>query len=168
MAFVVDVDVDASFEADCSVDRALDVLTDVPWSASHFPKVDKLVELDEGVYRWEMAKIGMDAYNIQTVYACKYTHDRDKGWVKWTPVKGEGNSKVSGKWTIKALKDGGTRLKLTTTGEMELPFPRLAKMVIAPFVRSEFEGMIETYIEKLTKTLESNKKKPKSAVAKKK
>ena len=41
------------------------------------------------------------------------------------------------------------------------------KFVLAPIVKAEFEGMIEKYVENLTKTLNSGKK-PKAKAAKKK
>ena len=165
MAFVVEVDIETEFEAECSADFAFEVLADVPCSASHFPKVDKLIDLGDGKYRWEMEKIGIDKYPIQTIYASKYVSDAAKHSVKWTPVKGEGNALVSGKWTIKE-KNGITKLKLTIHGEMELPLPSLTKFVVAPVVRSQFETLVEQYAEKLTKTLESGKK-PKVKAAKK-
>ena len=169
MAFKVEVAVDETFDTDCPIDTVFAILADVPYSVSHFPKVDQLVDEGGGVYRWEMAKIGVQSYYIQTVYACKYVADEAKRTVTWTPVKGEGNAVVSGKWTLKETKDGGTRLKLSTKGELELPFPGLTKMLLGGFVRSEFEGMIATYIENLQGTFAKGKKPPaKKAAAKKK
>lgn len=166
MAFVVDVEFTKEFEAPCAAAFAFEVVADVPFSASHFPKVDKLVDLGENKFRWEMQKIGVDKYSLQTIYASKYVADPDKLTVKWTPVKGEGNATVAGKWTIKEKK-GVTVLKLETTGAMEVPLPSLVKFVLAPIVKREFEGMIDTYIENLLKTFASGKK-PKAKAAKKK
>lgn len=165
MAFTVEVDIEKEFEANCPADFAFEVLADVPCSASHFPKVEKLVDLGDGKYRWEMEKIGITNYSLQTIYASKYVSDPEKLTVKWTPVKGEGNALVSGKWTLKE-KNGITKLKLSTKGAMELPLPSLTKMVVAPVVRAQFEGLVDQYIVKLTKTLESGKK-PKVKAAKK-
>lgn len=167
MAFVVEVDIEREFAAACTADFAFEVLADVPFSVSHFPKVEKLTDLGGGTYRWEMEKIGVNQYFLQTVYASKYTSDADKHTVKWTPVKGEGNAQVSGKWTMKE-KAGTTTLKLTTHGEMELPLPSLVKFVVAPIVKAQFESMVDEYIVNLTKTLESGKKPKAKAKAKKK
>lgn len=166
MAFVVDVEIEKEFEASCTGDFAFEVVADVPFSASHFPKLEKLVDLGDGKYRWEMEKIGVNQYNIQTIYASKYVSDEEKKTVKWTPVKGEGNAQVSGKWTIKE-KAGKTTMKLSTKGAMELPLPSLVKFVVAPVVKIQFEGLVDEYITNLTKTLESGKK-PKAKAAKKK
>lgn len=165
MAFTVEVDIDTKFEAACTKDRAYEIVSDVPWSVSHFPKMDRLVDMGAGKYRWEMAKIGIDRYSLQTVYASKYTCDDTKQTVKWVPVKGVGNGDVSGKWTLKALDDKRTELRLQTKAVLELPFPKLAKMIVGPVVRSEFERMISQYLENLTGTLESKKKRPKKKLA---
>ncbi len=90
----------------------------------------------------------------------------EKKTVKWTPVKGEGNALVSGKWTIKE-KAGKTTMKLSIKGAMELPLPSLVKFVVAPVVKHQFEGLVDEYVVNLTKTLESGKK-PKAKAAKKK
>lgn len=170
MAFKVDIAIKESFEVTCTPERAFALLADVPESISHFPKIEQLVDLGDNKYRTEMEKIGLDRYNIQTIYACKYTPDPEKLSVKWTPVKGEGNGVVSGKWTIKPLKNGeGAKINFETKGEMELPLPGLVKMVVAPIVRHEFQGMVDTYLENLQTTLDAPpKKKPAKKAAKKK
>lgn len=169
MAFTVDVEVDESFEAAANAEDVFAVLADVPFSVSHFPKVDKLVDEGNGVYRWEMEKIGLDKYFIQTVYACKYVADPEKLTVKWTPVKNVGNAQVNGKWTIKSLGEKRTKLTLSTRGTLEMPFPSLAKILLGGFIRGEFEGLIRGYIENLQETFKKGKKPPaKKAAAKKK
>ncbi|HNR30209.1 MAG TPA: SRPBCC family protein [Candidatus Hydrogenedentes bacterium] len=166
MAFLVDFEIERTFEAACPRDRVFDVLADVPRSVSHFPKVDQLVEIGEGKYRWEMEKIGLDRYHIQTIYACKYVSDREKGTVKWTPVKGEGNAEVSGKWTLKALDEKNTRITLQTKGAMTVPLPSLVKLVLAPIVRAEFTRLVDQYLKNLVVTFEkeaARKKRGRSA-----
>src|SRR5674476_1214819 len=51
-----------------------------------FPKVDKLTDLGDGIYKWEMEKVGTAQVNIQTVYASRYVSSKSKGTVVWTPV----------------------------------------------------------------------------------
>ncbi len=158
MAFTTSVEVDETFEVSCPRDQVFAIVADVPWSVSHFPKLNQLVDLGGNTYRWEMEKIGVDRYSFQTVYACKYTSNEEKGWVKWAPVKGEGNGQVSGKWTLKALDDDTTRVRLQTTAELDLPLPKLTKMVVAPIVTREFQGLIETYLDNLAETFEDPKR----------
>ncbi len=148
MTINVTIDLGYEFEVKASVADVFEVLADVPTSASFFPKVDKLVDLGRGAYRWEMAKIGIAQLNLQTIYASKYVANKARGTVTWTPVKGEGNALVSGSWKITDLKKS-TRIVLQLTGNLTLPLPGLMKLVVSPVVEAEFEKMIEQYIANL-------------------
>jgi len=145
----VNIDLGYEFEVNASAKDVFDVLSDVPTSVSFFPKVDKLVDLGEGAYRWEMAKIGITQINLQTIYASKYVANRAKGTVVWAPVQGEGNALVSGSWKI-TDKKASTLIVLQITGDLTLPLPGLMKMVVAPVVEAEFEKVVEQYIANLT------------------
>jgi carbon monoxide dehydrogenase subunit G len=149
MAVTVNVELGYEFDVKASAKEVFDVLSDVPTSASFYPKVDKLVDLGDGAYRWEMEKIGIASVNLQTIYASKYVANKAKGTVVWTPVKGEGNALVSGSWKITGKKKS-TNLVLTIEGAVTLPLPGLMKMVVAPVVEAEFEKMTEQYIDNLT------------------
>jgi carbon monoxide dehydrogenase subunit G len=149
MTINVNIDLGYEFEVNASAKEVFDVLSDVPTSASFFPNVDKLIDLGDDVYRWEMAKIGITQINLQTIYASKYIANRAKGTVVWTPVQGEGNALVSGSWKITDKKTS-TLIVLQITGDLTLSLPGLMKMVLAPVVEAEFEKMIEQYIANLT------------------
>ncbi|NLZ40076.1 MAG: hypothetical protein GX886_02255, partial [Comamonadaceae bacterium] len=120
-------------------------------SVSHFPKVDKLVDMGEGVYRWEMQRVGTAQVGIQTVHACKYASDRKKGTVTWTPVKGVGNAQIHGSWKA-SEKKGATNIVFKTAGQVEVALPALMKMIVVPVVHGEFEKLVEKYIDNLIKT----------------
>ena len=150
MAVSVPIDLGYEFSVKAPFDDVFAVLSNVPESASHFPKVNQLVDLGGGTYRWEMDKVGTAQVNIQTVYACKYVSNKAKGTVVWTPVKGEGNAQVSGNWKITDKKKS-TDLVLKIDAEVTVPLPGLMKMVVVPVVKNEFEGMVDKYIAKLIK-----------------
>jgi len=152
LAMAIQVSIDLGYELNVKADYAtvFKLLSDVPKSASHFPKVDKLTDLGDGVYRWEMEKIGLAQVNLQTVYACKYVADAAKGTVVWTPVEGEGNALVSGSWKI-VDKKKSTHITFKSKGELTLPLPGLMKMVVAPVVEAEFEKLVEKYLDNLTR-----------------
>ncbi len=150
MAITVDIDLGYEFTVKAPLKEVFDLVSDVPKSASHFPKVDKLTDLGQGVYRWEMQKVGSQQVNIQTVYASKYVADRKKGTVVWTPVKGEGNALVSGSWKL-AEAQKGTAIEFKVFGTVDVPLPGLMKMVVVPVVAGEFEKLVEKYIENLIK-----------------
>lgn len=152
MTVSVHIDLGYEFEVKAKFDEVFAVLSDVPKSVSHFPKVEKLTDLGDGVYQWEMQKVGTAQVNIQTVYASKYTSDKAKGLVKWTPVKGVGNALVGGSWKISDHKGKSTKLVLQTEGTVDVPVPGLMKMVVEPIVASEFEKLVEKYIANLVKT----------------
>lgn len=150
MTITVAIDLGYEFTVKAPIADVFDVVSDVPTSASFFPKVDKLTELSKGVYRWEMEKVGTAQVNIQTVYASKYVSDSKKGTVTWTPVKGEGNALVGGHWKLKQGKKG-TEIEFKVSGTVDVPLPGLMKMVVAPVVSSEFEKLVEKYIDNLIK-----------------
>lgn len=149
MAIKVLIDMGYEFAVRADYTTVFDTLSDVPKSAGFFPKVDQLVDLGDNTYRWEMAKIGMAQVNLQTIYASKYTSNKAKGSMVWTPVEGEGNALVSGSWKITDKKKS-THLMLKLQGELTLPLPGLMKMVVGPVVEAEFEKLVEQYIDHLT------------------
>ncbi len=150
MAVTVHIDLGYEFEVKAKAADVFDVLSDVPTSVSHFPKVDKLTDMGDGVYKWEMEKVGTAQVNIQTVYASKYTSSKAKGSVVWVPVPGVGNALVGGSWKIADNKKS-TGLELKIEGDITLPLPGLMKMVVGPVVEGEFEKLVEKYIANLVK-----------------
>ena len=151
MAISVDIDLGYEFEVKAKAADVFAVLSDVPASVSHFPKVDKLTDMGDGVYKWEMEKVGTAQVNIQTVYASKYVSDKAKGTVKWTPVKGVGNAQVGGSWKVTDNKGKSTKVVLKIEGVVDVPLPGLMKMVVEPVVAGEFEKLVEKYIDNLIK-----------------
>ncbi|MCP5162763.1 MAG: SRPBCC family protein [Hahellaceae bacterium] len=148
MSITVSIEVKRDFKVKADFDQVFDLLANVPESASHFPKVDKLVDLGDNTFRWEMEKLGVDKHALQTVYACKYISDKAKGSIVWTPITGEGNGVVSGSWTIEKL-DKGTHIKFHTEGQLTLPLPGLLKLAISPVVKHEFNALVDTYTDNL-------------------
>ena len=149
MAVTVKIDLGYEFEVKAKFDDVFGVLSDVPESVSHFPKVEKLTDLGDGVYKWEMQKVGTAQVNIQTVYASKYVSDKARGTVKWTPVKNVGNAQVGGNWKITDNKGKTTKCVLKIEGTVDVPLPALMKVVVEPVVASEFEKLVEKYIDNL-------------------
>ncbi len=150
MAISVDIDLAYEFEVKAKTADVFTVLADVPTSVSFFPKVDKLTDMGDGVFKWEMEKVGTSQVNIQTVYASKYVSNASKGSVVWTPVKGIGNAQVGGSWKLVDNKKS-TGITLKIKGVVEVPLPGLMKMVVAPIVEGEFEKLVDKYIANLIK-----------------
>jgi len=150
MAVSVRIDLGYEFAVRAKYDEVFAVLSDVPRSVSHFPKVERLTDLGDGVYKWEMQKVGTAQVNIRTVYASKYRSDQARGTVTWTPVKGVGNAQVGGSWKI-TDQGRSTHLVLQIQGTVDVPVPGLMKLVVEPVVASEFEKLVEKYIANLVK-----------------
>jgi carbon monoxide dehydrogenase subunit G len=150
MAISVSIDLGYEFEVKAKAADVFALLSDVPASVAHFPKVEKLTDMGDGVYKWEMEKVGTAQVNIQTVYASKYVSDKAKGTVKWTPVKGVGNALVGGHWKITDNKKS-TAIELKIQGTVDVPLPGLMKMIVAPVVEGEFEKLVDKYIANLVK-----------------
>ncbi len=151
MAIIVSIELNRDIEIPGSYDDVFALLADVPKSASHFPKVNQLVDLGDDVYRWEMGKVGIDKHSIQSIYACKYVADKDAGKITWTPVKGEGNGVVKGSWTLTSKDTGVTRARFQTSAELTLPLPGLLKLAISPVIKHEFNSLVDTYMANLKK-----------------
>jgi carbon monoxide dehydrogenase subunit G len=150
MALTVNIDLGYEFAVKAKYDDVFAVLSDVPTSVSHFPKVDQLTDMGDGIYKWEMERVGTKEVGIQTVYASKYKSDKAKGTVTWTPVKGVGNALVGGHWKVRDDKKS-THIELKIEGEITLPFPGLMKVVVQPVVEGEFEKLVDKYIANLIK-----------------
>jgi carbon monoxide dehydrogenase subunit G len=148
MTVTVEIDLGYEFAVKAPFKDVWAVLSDVPTSVGFFPKVDKLTDLGDGVYRWEMEKVGTAQVNIQTVYASRYVSNKAKGSVVWTPVEGQGNALVGGSWQLSDRKKT-TDLVFSVQGTVDVPLPGLMKMVVAPIVKGEFEKLVEQYIDKL-------------------
>ena len=152
MSFSVEVALRRQFSTEANIDLVFDSLADVPYSAGHFPKLKNLVDLGDECYRWEMDKIGLDRYYIQTVYTCEYAWDREEGSIRWTPVEdSENNALVEGEWHVKRAGKR-TQLEFSTQAELTLPLPRIAKVLVGPLVSREFETLVDQYIENLQST----------------
>ena len=148
MSITVPFDLAYEFEVKAPAKDVFAVLSDVPSSASFFPKVSKLIDLGGNAYRWEMEKVGTEQVNMQTIYASKYVSDAKKGTVAWTPIEGVGNGLVAGSWKITDKKKS-TLIKLTIDGEISVPLPGLMKSIVGPAVLSENEKLVEKYIDNL-------------------
>jgi carbon monoxide dehydrogenase subunit G len=149
MAVSVPIELGYEFEVRAKFGEVFALLSDVPRSVAHFPKVDRLTDLGDGVYKWEMQKVGTAQVHLQTVYASKYVSDRAKGSVVWSPVKGIGNALVGGSWQLTDNKGQSTKCVLKIAGTVDAPLPALMKPVVAPVIEGEFEKLVEKYIDNL-------------------
>jgi carbon monoxide dehydrogenase subunit G len=148
LAIRIPVDLGYRFSVRAPFREVFAVLSDVPVSVGFFPKVQRLVDMGRGTYRWEMQRIGVGTAGLQTVYASRYVADRAKGTVTWTPVEGVGNAQVGGSWKLTDRRKT-TEIELRIHGTVEVPLPALMKTVAGPLVKGEFEKLVDAYVDNL-------------------
>ncbi|MFQ3191715.1 MAG: carbon monoxide dehydrogenase subunit G [Paraglaciecola sp.] len=148
MTVKVTIDLNRKLSVAADIDTVFLLLSDVPASAEHFPKVQAITALPDNSFRWDMEKVGLGTHSIQTIYACVYVSDSNAKTIVWTPIKGEGNGIVSGKWELTEVTTG-TNISFKTKAELTLPLPGLLKLAISPLVKFEFSGMVDTYLRNL-------------------
>ena len=154
MSVTVTLTIEREFVVAASQEFVFEVLADVPYSVSHFPKVRHLENLGDGVYRWKLEAIAAAGIRHETVYACRYVSDESEGTVVWTPIDSVGNGVITGAWQIS--RDGdGTRIAFRTDAELEIPAPGLLTPIVASVVREIFTGLIREYIRNLRRTFEN-------------
>ena len=151
----ITIEIERHFFTTAPFERIFNLLTDVPASATYFPNVEKIYALDNGVFQWELEKVGPAPYTTQPVYACSYTFDREQGVIRWEPVKGVGNVALSGFWEIKPSSQS-TEVRLGMLADLQAPVPSLMKFVAEPLIVREFESYIDKYVENLKKTLDES------------
>lgn len=154
MSITVTLKIKRQFHVPASPTRVFEILADVPCSVSHFPKVQRLKDLGDGVYRWELEEIGAAGIHHVVVYACRYVSDIETGSVEWTPIDDVGNGRISGYWQISAHPDG-TQIEFRTDGKLQIPGPGLLAPIVAPIVREIFSGLIDEYIANLRRTFQA-------------
>ncbi|MCE2744890.1 MAG: SRPBCC family protein [Burkholderiales bacterium] len=150
----VNVKIEKSFKIACTAKKAFEQLVDVADTVALFPKLDKIVDLGGDVWRWEMAKIGAAGISHQVKYTVKYTND-GKSKIDWNPVPGEGNATVSGGWVIKEDGPSACTVAFRSSGEFDMPVPRLMKSIAEGIVKSEFEAQVGTFLDRVKAKLES-------------
>lgn len=154
MAVDIKVSIDKKFDVACSAKKAFDQLVDVASTVTMFPKLDKIVDLGDSVWRWEMVKIGAAGISHQVKYTVKYSNN-GSSTIDWNPAPGEGNATVSGGWVITAKGDKACTIGFRSTGEFEMPVPKLMKGIAEGIVKSEFDGQVSTFLDRIKAKLES-------------
>ena len=147
----VTIETERRFIVPANQDAVFAVLSDVPRSVSHYPQVDRLLQLEDGVYRWELEKQGAAGVSHQVIYACRYVSDARAGTVTWSPISGVGNGEIQGSWRL-SQSSSGTKIDFYNSGELDVPAPRLLKKMVGGFVKTAFDAQIDTYITNLSKT----------------
>ena len=145
MSIKIEVDIQRSTTIDTHAHEAFSRIATVEEMASHFPKLERLEQIDDLTYSWVLEKIGTEAYKHRVEYTSKWEwHDAERK-VTWEPVKGAGNTQISGICHVKEVGEK-SEVHFSTKATMILPLPRWTKAIAKPVVKKQFEALIDTYI----------------------
>lgn len=159
--YAPDVDVDVRIERSATVAvpyaRAKERMLDLEGTLRLFPKLARLTQLGERRYLWELEPIGFKPAGISHVvrYATDFSVDLDRGVTEWTPVAGEGNSLIRGRWVT---VDHGDHIDITmsisgTIGDIRVPLA--FRLAVPAFVRSVFTDLVEGFLARLAEKVSS-------------
>lgn len=140
-----------SFSVGADIGTVFALLSDVPASAAHFEGLENLEDKGDNTFCWNMEEIGAVGITHQVVYTSKYVSDEAAGTIEWIPVAG-GNSEIAGSWKL-SDNGSGTDLVFTTSGELEIPVPRLMVKMAKGVVQGQFDDQLDTYLGNLKAAL---------------
>lgn len=151
MSLIIPISKRLQFSVPAPIDKVYGLLADVPRSVSHFPNVERVVDLGNNTYRWEMERMGAQKIYLQIQYTSRYTYNPKEKSIRWSPVKG-GNAEMGGLWQL-TTSNQGTHIHFENDGKLIFPVPRLARVIVKPIATQRFMAMLDTYIANLQQTM---------------
>ena len=154
MAVTIKLHKKKTLHLNCTPAEAFASLSDIPFFASNYPKVEQLIDRGDNCYRWEMETVGSGKIRLETVYCCKYVSNPDTLCIDWTPVvEDDTTSEISGGWVIEET-DTGCVAHFSVEGTSVLPVPRLLKMGAEALAKLELDQTINTCLANLKKSID--------------
>ena len=154
MAFNVQIDVDKTLVFKASTDVVFDQLANVPDTAGLFPKLASIEQVEENTYQWKIKEIGQGGHSFGAVYSSLYHMDKANGVISWVSVEANAanaskeNTLIDGSWEIKD-NNGISSVRFQSKIVVQLPFSKIVKMVVKPFVQLEFDRLVERYLSNI-------------------
>jgi len=151
------IDVSVQFDTDLSVsasaDEAFALVADIERSASHFPGLMRIENVEGGRWRWYMAEKGVGPIKLKVEYDAVYVVDEEARTVTWTPPgRSGGDMESSGSWRISDA-NGGTKLEFRSTTVAHVPAPRLMKGMVEVIANDELSKLMRRYTDAIRVTL---------------
>jgi carbon monoxide dehydrogenase subunit G len=148
----IGVDLRYTLQVGWDVEQAFAMVSDVPGSAANFPGLERLDDLGDGVYRWNMRPFEFSRFRHQVRYAARYTSDAAAGTVIWTTEGSDGNTRADGIWRV--VPDGdGARLSFENHLAVMLPVPRLVARAARKVVPSVMDKQTRKYLERIAQKM---------------
>jgi len=154
VAFNVQIDVDKTLIFKAPADVVFAQLANVPDTAGLFPKLASIEQLEEKTYQWKIKEIGQGGYSFSAIYSNLYKMDETGGVISWVSVESDAtkaskeNTTIDGSWVIKE-SDGVSSVRFQSKIVVQLPFSKMVKMIVKPFVQLEFDRLVERYLDNI-------------------
>lgn len=145
----IDIAIRREFDVAAPLETTFKFLADTPATLEHYPKLQKLVDLGNKCWRWELEPVGLKGISHQLIYSVRYEFNPEDGRIAWTPLKAEkDNANIRGRFEITGSSQG-SHIILDTDGSLTLPVPKLLGMAAKPMVEREFVQQIDGFIANL-------------------
>ncbi len=148
----ITVETEKYFEVSTPVNETWKILSQTEQAVSHYPKLESIENIEGNKWVWKLEKIGLKNFYHQIVYAVEYHFDEEAGTIRWEPLPELGNSIISGAFEITETENG-SQVRLTTTGEMDMPIPKLFRSMAVAFIEKEFDSHISQFAQNLQKEI---------------
>ncbi len=149
----VEVNIRRTLRVNWSPEQAFEMVADVPRSAAHFPGLQRLEDLGDGVYRWHLSSFKVGKINFPVSYAARYVPDPEAGTVTWSTDAGSKNTRADGQWVVTPDGDG-TRLVFQNRLVVVLPVPRMIVRMANKIARDMTEKQIGAYLKRISRAME--------------
>ena len=144
----VEVNLGYTLEVSWDVEQAFALVADVPFSAGHFPGLERLDDLGDGVYRWNMRAFEVGKVRHQVCYAARYVSDPGPYTVTWHTVGTDSNTRADGSWHVTPHGDGA-QLRFENRLTVRLAIPRLVARPAKKVVLAIMEKQTQRYLERI-------------------
>jgi len=154
MAFNVQINVDKILVFNAPADVVFKQLANVPETADLFPKLASIEQVEDKTYQWKIKEIGQGGYSFSAIYTNLYKMDKTNGVIAWASVESsvagtsKENTMIDGSWEITG-NNGESSVRFQSKIVVQLPFSKMVKMVVKPFVQLEFDRLVERYLENI-------------------
>lgn len=151
------MDIERSAQVPVPFERARERMLDLEGTLRLFPKLEKLTTLGERQYLWQLEPIGFKPARISHVvrYATAFSVDLEGGVVEWTPIAGEGNALIRGRW-VTVDHGGSIDITLAISGTIgDIRVPLAFRLAVPPFVRSVFTDLVEGFLANVAEKVSS-------------
>ncbi len=124
------------------------MLSDLPATMSHFPKLRSFTDQGQGEWLWDIEPIHIAGMTYELQVVTRFDIDPDKRVVTLMPVTNKGNAQIGGHFC--ALQKGDhASLHLDIAGSIEVDVPLLLRAAAKPFIRGYFARLVDRFIERI-------------------